>query len=88
MIVPSGSLEADESKVTVIGAVPEVTSGTNAATGDWFTGAEVTVIVVDSPSVAPALSVTVRVTTWAPGVVNVWDGAAEAALPPSPKSHA
>ena len=88
MIVPSGSLDPDESNMTVMGAVPDVTSGTNAATGDWFTGAEVTVIVVDSPSVAPALSVTVRVTTWAPGVVNVWDGAAEAEVPPSPKSQA
>ena len=87
MIPPSSSWEPAEEKPTDSGALPVFgVVAAAAATGATFgTGSMVTVKVAEP--VAPSLSVTVRVTTWAPMPVNVNDGLTTVAVLPPPKFH-
>ena len=67
-MLPSGSLEAEPSKVTVRGASPLAGEKLKLAVGEAL-GAVAVIITWDSP-MAPSLSVTVSPTVWAPAVVN------------------
>ena len=81
-MLPSASIEADASKLTLSGAAPVLGAAVNEAMGGAL--ATVTVRVVES--VRPESSVTVSVAIHVPaGYTRVAEG--PEAVPPSPKSH-
>src|SRR5215211_605163 len=69
LYVPSESPDPADEKATVRGSLPEVGTPAAAAVGGWFAATTTVWVAVLCP---PALSVTVSVTMWVPGVVMAW----------------